>query len=943
MKLFLYILSVLLAIPAAAIYAQPLAGTFTIGSGGDYANFSAAAADLNSLGVSGPVVFEVLSGIYDDQLNLGAISGASATNPITFRAQSGNAADVTLQSNSIPLGNFVVRFNGADFVRLEDLTLNNGAATQTVVEILTGSGDNAIRRCVIAGSATGIRARGQGILNLAIENNTIESGEGIRLEGQFSSNDLRQPQISGNLLLSGNASNGIVLTRVDGARVAGNRVETRSRSIWLTQCSSNTRRTLIINNFAAVNALQAIALDLFNQNSGIDVFNNSLSAFGIRTLTSYGLQVRASSSDIRLFNNSITNFGQSAALKVDDPASISASDFNNIYSDWVAIALWNGTQADLASLQAATGFDANSVSVYPNYVSDSDLHTPSPYLDGAGTPLAEVTDDIDGEPRDGSFPDIGADEFTADPAATPLSGSLTVGSGGNYLTINEAVADLALRGINGPLTVNLLPGIYNETVEIPSITGSDALNRITIRSQSGDTADVRITFNSSENRNATILLNSADFITIEHLTLENTSPGAVVGAVVKFLDQAREVIVQNCRMINPNGAYTIWSDEQHPDEVIIRNNDIFANFTGIHLQGLVFGPYIRTPEMSGNTIISTGEGIRIQHTDGFHALGNQIDTRSAGIYLLFNSGNARRSRIANNFIRVSGVINRGIWVSQNNADLDILYNSINCTDPNNTDNGALRVDVTNNSGIRVLNNSLVNTGRARAYVVNDPAAVIESDFNNIWAAGPQVAIWNGGQAELSDLQAASGMDLNSISVFPNYLSDTDLHTFSPYLDGAGTPLPEVAEDIDGEPRSASAPDIGADEYTSDPAATPLAGSFSIGSGGTYPDFRSAVDDVELRGVNGPVSFEVLDGIYNEQLVIHDIPGADSLNTVTFRAQSGDSSTVTLTFNNVNSATNYLVQFSSADFVRLERLTLEATGVQHGRIIDFLGKAENVEI
>jgi hypothetical protein len=67
---------------------------------------------------------------------------------------------------------------------------------------------------------------------------------------------------------------------------------------------------------------------------------------------------------------------------------------------------------DLDSLRTVSGSDSNSVSSDPGFVSDFDLHVTSPAVDSMGTPLAEVVDDIDGEARDPSFPDIGADEFT---------------------------------------------------------------------------------------------------------------------------------------------------------------------------------------------------------------------------------------------------------------------------------------------------------------------------------------------------------------------------------------------------------------------------------------------------------------------------------------------------------------------------------------------------
>jgi hypothetical protein len=55
--------------------------------------------------------------------------------------------------------------------------------------------------------------------------------------------------------------------------------------------------------------------------------------------------------------------------------------------------------------------DQNSVSADPGFVSVNNLRAKASAVDSAGTPLAYVTDDIDGEPRDPVFPDIGADEF----------------------------------------------------------------------------------------------------------------------------------------------------------------------------------------------------------------------------------------------------------------------------------------------------------------------------------------------------------------------------------------------------------------------------------------------------------------------------------------------------------------------------------------------------
>jgi len=67
---------------------------------------------------------------------------------------------------------------------------------------------------------------------------------------------------------------------------------------------------------------------------------------------------------------------------------------------------------------------------------------------------------------------------------------------------------------------------------------------------------------------------------------------------------------------------------------------------------------------------------------------------------------------------------------------------------------------------------------------------------------------------LADLQTASGKDAHSISVDPTFNSATDLHTLNAFLDDAGTTVAGITDDIDGETRSATTPDIGADEFSS---------------------------------------------------------------------------------------------------------------------------------
>src|SRR5262249_34176254 len=69
------------------------------------------------------------------------------------------------------------------------------------------------------------------------------------------------------------------------------------------------------------------------------------------------------------------------------------------------------------------------------------LHTAAPGLDGAGVPLAGVLDDIDGQLRNGSTPDIGADEFTIGVNdVTPPTTSFVTGIANNGWTNQTSAA-----------------------------------------------------------------------------------------------------------------------------------------------------------------------------------------------------------------------------------------------------------------------------------------------------------------------------------------------------------------------------------------------------------------------------------------------------------------------------------------------------------------------
>jgi len=47
-----------------------------------------------------------------------------------------------------------------------------------------------------------------------------------------------------------------------------------------------------------------------------------------------------------------------------------------------------------------------------------------------------------------------------------LSGTYTIGSGGNYTAITSVVSDLVANGVSGPVTFNIIAGNFHDTKKL---------------------------------------------------------------------------------------------------------------------------------------------------------------------------------------------------------------------------------------------------------------------------------------------------------------------------------------------------------------------------------------------------------------------------------------------------------------------------------------------
>lgn len=126
-----------------------------------------------------------------------------------------------------------------------------------------------------------------------------------------------------------------------------------------------------------------------------------------------------------------------------------------------------------------------------------------------------------------------------------------------------------------------------------------------------------------------------------------------------------------------------------------------------------------------------------------------------------------------------------------------------------------------------------------------------------------------------------------------------------------------------------------------------AGTYTINPGLplTYPgppgsNFQTVQQAVNalLCGITGSVVFDV-NGIFNEQIRIPNIPGTSPTRTVTFKSASGSPANAVLRFSPTDPAQNFVLNLDSCKYVIFRTMTIENLGTTVGRVVNFgLGAA-----
>jgi uncharacterized repeat protein (TIGR01451 family) len=318
-----------------------------------------------------------------------------------------------------------------------------------------------------------------------------------------------------------------------------------------------------------------------------------------------------------------------------------------------------------------------------------------------------------------------------------------------------------------------------------------------------------------------------------------------------FLSGVAGVLDQNWLITGNTFGSTVAADKNRFRGMLLGNAGNYVISNNI-IRGVVSLP----------TVTSTMSGIQISATQNTGSIfGNQIsdikqtNTGGFGANGIFSTATSTASNVSifNNFIwDVAGFGFAGVGQADNGYGImlnagggyHLSYNTV-FMGTNQTLAGSITAAINIASGVTTANsinlrdNIFINAQTVGTrYAIYDAVALPAGaaifatiDFNDYFSS-QNVGFLGGARPTLADWQAATGKDVASQAVDPLLVSPTDLHlqATSPLL-GDGTPIPGITTDIDGDLRSPTAPEIGADELLkADLATTKLDGPDPVVAG-----------------------------------------------------------------------------------------------------------------
>lgn len=914
----------LLAIVTPVSLLAALSGTKAVGPTGDYASLTAALADVQAQTLDGPLVLELqpayVGTVETFPLVFGAGLTTTATNTLTVRPQAGATA---LSISSADITAATVDLNGAQFVTIDGRPGGVGSHS--------GSGGGLASQLTIENTGTtGIALR---FINEA-SNNTLRY---INLRSENTNRDTGTVFFSTTTGANGNDNNTVDHCDIgDGASTPATGLHSMGTTTATAQNNSGNSVTScnIFNFHSTTTTAKGVFIDSGSKDWTLtgNSFYQTVSRTGVPSLVT-AIDVAGENTTVtgNFIGGSAPNAGGTPWTATGTSTSTVFCGINlflvtappsNVQGNTIANMLWT-----TASINGAAGLSGiwNGIFVSRGNVNVGTV-TGNTIGGGTGTGSISVTTSGSGGTSIGIC--VGAQAATGTVAiANNTIGSIT--TNGSASTISASITGISVTGgagitiSNNTVGSTVTPNSLNAATSSTSTTGqqvtgifSSGTGGVTI---SGNTV-ANLNNNYAGNNNAGQIrgiVTSAGVNTITGNTVRNlsttsqnagTTTSASVLGIVATSTTAGQTLSQNTVHSLANTAATAA-----------------VSATGIYYSGPTSGTNVIARNFVHSLAVSSSSATSVVNGMQF----------AAGDFTVQNNL-VRVGLDASGTSTASAATVRGI-VDGASPDTHNFYHNSVYIGGTQTSGGANSFTLSSSGSGNVhdyRNNIFVNT-RSRSgtatggnYVITyagtgtNPAG-LTSNGNLYFASGVGGVLCRYAGADrttLAALRTAIGQDASSAVGDPLFVNSTgdagavDLHipANSP-ANNAGIALGAVTNDFDGQPRSASTPDIGADETAPDIAvaqtgAVADGGSFDFGAvtlGGsstakTFTITNPGIADLTGLSITGATSEFTVSALSGTSVPA----GGNATFTVTFTPGASGSRTATLQIaSNVTGAKN----------------------------------------
>lgn len=458
---------------AKTTVASGMHGTFTVGASrkADFPTIKAA-VDAMAKGIDGPVVLNLESGSYNEVVAIKDIKGASATNTITLRSQSGKYQDVVIYDNKYnepgysddkqdkEFGVFTVY--GTPYVTVEGVTVSTtDTSYPSVMRLQNGSTHFTLRNSKLLAPETESYSANVDLFEvhvasdrpqhvshfITIDNNVLDGAyNALSMGAQWITNPYETGDVITNNVFRNQGAKGIYLMDADNVTIKGNVFENNvtGKSDYDAIDITATGRNLIEGNtfnLATKNYCTAIYVRsmLSDEAQPSVIANNAIRLAPESTSASYAIRFSSASSNVNVAYNTVSLVGggsSSAAVMLGDV--VKGTFVNNLLQNEGNGYVWRANKADyIADAEfkrnvmhtagtsiayvagaisgredwAETTGDTTSIDASKAFVSDIELMPASADNLNIAEPLSYVTTDITGATR-AAAPTVGAYEFS---------------------------------------------------------------------------------------------------------------------------------------------------------------------------------------------------------------------------------------------------------------------------------------------------------------------------------------------------------------------------------------------------------------------------------------------------------------------------------------------------------------------------------------------------